>query len=462
MVFLRSRAVLLLTAIVVVQVSCTDGPARVKVDAAAPHVILVIIDTLRADHLPTYGYSRPTAPHLEALGERGWVFDQALAQSGWTLPATGSILSGLLPSEHGAVRDGTDMRRFGRFEPSTPTVAEAFSAAGYRTGAVVNNTFLAPDFGFQRGFDSYDYRGASDMEHRTAIETVDAGLAWLDADPSPAFAMLHFMEPHVSYAANKPERGSFAGVGKELLVPFPFHRPHSGLPIFHDNQAARDQVMGLYDEEILAADRGVGHLVRGLAKRGLTEKTWIFVTSDHGEELWDHGGFEHGHHLMGELVRVPLIAAGPGITHRRVAEPVAQVDIHATLVGLSGHRAAHKSHGVDLAWALGAPGRLAADRAIVAEDCLYGPWRSAVTVGRHRLQMNHKSGVSTLFTVDAQGQNDRLVQDGPGREEVAARLLEIMQRQRKGRGSPKVEWSKDTLDLDAGKLEQLRALGYVR
>ncbi len=458
----RVSVVLLLTAIVVAQVSCTKGPGRAKVDASAPHVILLIIDTLRADHLPTYGYSRPTAPHLEALGERGWVFDQALAQSGWTLPATGSILSGLLPTEHGAVRDGADMRRFGRFDPPTPTVAEAFSAAGYRTGAVVNNTFLAPDFGFQRGFDSYDYRGASDLEHRTAMETVDAGLAWLDADSTPAFVMLHFMEPHISYAAKKPERGTFTGVGKDLIVPFPFQRPHAGLPIFRGNKAARDQVMGLYDEEILAADRGVGYLVRGLAKRGLTDKTWIFVTSDHGEELWDHGGFEHGHHLMGELVRVPLIVAGPGARPRRVAEPVAQMDIHATLVGLSDHRAARSGHGVDLSWALDAPGRLVTDRAIVAEDCLYGPWRSAVTVGRHRLQMNHQNGVSTLFTVDEHGQNDRLVRHDPEREKVAGRLLEIMQRMRKSRGAPKIARTDNALDLDAAKLEQLRALGYLR
>ena len=165
--------------------ACTEPPQPPR-PAAESHVILVIVDTLRADHLPIYGYPRPTAPHLQALAERGWVFDRALAQSGWTLPATGSILSGQLPTEHGAVRDGVDVARFGKFEPSTQTAAEAFAAAGFRTAAVVNNVFFAPEFGFNRGFETYDYQGPTPLAHRSAVETVDAGLqrAWDRLSPT--------------------------------------------------------------------------------------------------------------------------------------------------------------------------------------------------------------------------------------------------------------------------------------
>ncbi len=418
----------------------------------------MIIDTLRADHLPSYGYSRQTAPYLQALGARGWVFDRAFAQSGWTLPATGSILSGLLPTEHGGVRDGNDMRRFGRFDPPSPTAAEAFTTMGYRTGAVVNNTFLAPDFGFNRGFASYDYRGADSMQHRSAVDTAAAGLQWLDSAATPAFLMLHFMEPHTSYAAGAPERGLFATLGEEANVPFPFHLQHGKPPFAPRDPGAREIVAALYDEEIHAADRGIGQLVEGLSKRGLIDSTWIIVTSDHGEELWDHGGFEHGHHLMGELLRVPLIVAGPATTHRRIAAPVSHIDIHATLLALSGHAQIDGSGGLDLVRAAQEPGRLPAARPIVAEDCLYGPWRSAVTVGGYRVETNHQSGKTSLFALDAYGQGDRAI--ATGKDDIRRDLESTMQRLRGGRGAPQV--ASRALNLDAAKLEQLRALGYLR
>jgi arylsulfatase A-like enzyme len=454
-----------MTLLVAATAGCTADPEHTSHQSSAPagtvrpHLVLVIIDTLRADHLPTYGYARATAPHIQALGERGWVFEQALAQSGWTLPAMGSILSGRLPSEHGAVRDGNDMRRFGRFAPQTPSTAEVLAAAGYRTGAVVNNTFLAPDFGFQRGFDHYDYQGASAMQHRAAVATADAGLAWLDTAATPAFLVLHFMEPHSSYAAGPPERGRFAPTDEELRVPFPFHMEHGKFATSAADAAALEQIAALYDEEILAADRGVGRLVEGLSERGMLDDTWIIVTSDHGEELWDHGGFEHGHHLMGELLRVPLIVAGPTTTPRRVLRPVAHVDVHATLVGLGGDATADRGHGLDLTWALQAPDRLPAERAMVAEDCLYGPWRSAVTRGRYRLETNHMTNQSRLFEIDRYGQNDRAADE---KVEIANALSQEMHRLRGGRGAPRLADTTRVLDLDAAKLEQLRALGYLQ
>ena len=439
--------------------SCSETETGSLEPRSRPHVVLLIIDTLRADHLPTYGYARSTAPNIDALAKRAWVFDRALAQSGWTLPATGSILSGLLPTEHGAVRDGRDMRRFGRFDPATPTIAETFSAAGYRTGAVVNNTFLAPDFGFNRGFDHYDYEGATSMQHRSALATVEAGLTWLDSSPTPAFLLIHFMEPHTSYAAKEAFHGHF---GKnESKVPFPFHLEHGKYPFAPRDEARRNAVKTLYDEEILAADEGVGRLVDGLNQRGLTQSTWILITSDHGEELWDHGGFEHGHHLMGELVRVPLIAAGPDTTHRRIRAPVSHVDLHATLVGLSGRSPISATHGIDLAKAIDDPTQLPEDRPIVAEDCLYGTWRSAVTVGMHRLERNHINNSTTLFEIDSYGQSDRAIEN-PEAKTTIAKLDAVMKRLRKGREAPKIEHSAKALNLDAAKLEQLRALGYVR
>lgn len=452
-----SRILAATTLVVLAAAGCTRELETTRASSQRPNAVLVIIDTLRADHLPTYGYPRPTAPNVAALGRRGWVFDRALAQSGWTLPATGSILSGLLPITHGGIRTHDRERPFGRFDPSTPTTAETFAAAGYRTGAIVNNAFLGPKFGFDRGFDFFVFRGKRPFQHRSAVETVEMGLDWLDRSPGPAFLMLHFMEPHAGYAARKPDRGKFAPAGKNLKVPYPFRR-RDGKSMRDPSRPVINQVEGLYDEEIRAADRGVGELVRGLSARGLLDDTWIVVTSDHGEEFWDHGGFEHGHHLMGELVRVPLVIAGPGVSPRRIEKPVTQMDIHATLVGLTNHDGAEPGRGIDLVWALEDPGRLPADRPVVAENCMYGNARRAsVTRGRYRLETNLLTGTSSLFELDAFGQNDRpaAADKEAVRQELAALLAEI----RAERPVPRSET--EGAQIDERTREQLRALGYL-
>jgi arylsulfatase A-like enzyme len=453
----RPSRILAATSLVVIAVGgCTREPETTPASSKRPNAILVIIDTLRADHLPTYGYPRPTAPNIEALGKRGWVFDRALAQSGWTLPATGSLLSGLLPITHGGIRTDDSMGFFGKFDPSTPTTAETFAAAGYRTGAIVNNSFLGPKFGFDRGFDFFVHRAERPFQRRSAVETVEMGLAWLDQSTEPAFLLLHFMEPHAAYAARKPERGRFAPAGKNLQVRYPFRR-QDGKRMRDPSQFTINQVEGLYDEEVRAADRGVGDLVRGLSVRGLLDETWIVVTSDHGEEFWDHGGFEHGHHLMGELVRVPLVIVGPGVTPRRIEKPVTQMDVHATLVARTHHEDINPGRGIDLAWALEEPGRLPADRAVVAENCMYGdPQRATVTRGRYRLETNFRTGTSSLFELDAFGQNDRPAVDKEAlREELAALLEQI----RGDRRAPRSEAG--AARIDDTTREHLRALGYL-
>ena len=159
---------------------------------------MVVIDTLRADHLSLHGYERPTSPRLDALAKDGLWFNRAYAQSGWTLASFASLLTGLYPHQHNVSRDGCLPDQFGRMAPATVTLAEALKASGYATAAWMNNTFLAPDFGLNDGFDVYDYQGATNTTHRSGPETVAAGLAWLDTlEKANSFLMLHFMEPHL-------------------------------------------------------------------------------------------------------------------------------------------------------------------------------------------------------------------------------------------------------------------------
>ena len=132
-----------------------------------PDIILIVIDTLRADRLGIYGHDRPTSPNIDALARNGTWFRRAYAQSGWTLASMTSLLTGQLPHQHRVCRDAVQTDRFGSLPEPETTLAESLTSAGYRCGAVVNNTFLAPGFGLNQGFDWYDYQGATNEQIRS-------------------------------------------------------------------------------------------------------------------------------------------------------------------------------------------------------------------------------------------------------------------------------------------------------
>ena len=198
-----------------------DADSR-KEDGEQPDIVLVVIDTLRADHLGCYGHERPTSPNLDAMAGAGLRFARAYAHSGWTLASFTSLFTGLLPHQHRVGRAAADVSQFGRLAPEVVTLAEAVGAAGYTTAAVMNNTFLAPEFGLNQGFgDNYLWHGATNDAHRSADETVTMALDWLGQQQAPAFLVIHMMEPHLDYAPPADIRGTFTPI-----VP-PFHVPLS-------------------------------------------------------------------------------------------------------------------------------------------------------------------------------------------------------------------------------------------
>lgn len=181
--------------------------------AAQPsgQVILIVVDTLRADHLGTYGYALPTSPEIDRRAEGGAVFERAFSTSSWTLPAFGSIHTGRYPARHqagsrsggqarregrGDEEFGARRRRFSRLAPDLPTLAETFAEHGFATGAIINNPFLHEGFGVARGFGTYDY----DQE-RAADGVVRSALDWIDEQSDRFFLLVHFMDPHLPYNA---------------------------------------------------------------------------------------------------------------------------------------------------------------------------------------------------------------------------------------------------------------------
>ena len=279
-------------------------------------VLLVVLDTVRADHLSAYGYERATSPDLDRLAEEGELYTNAWSQSPWTLPSVATILTGLPPHLHGAERTGEGL--FGVLE-DVPTLAEWLQQLGWRTAAVTNVVWLHPRSGLARGFDSYDHRETDETNrgHRDARTTTDAALDWLRAldERESFFLMVHYFDAHLAYDPPAPYDTMF-GDGGASAIPEGFGSAAEVFAIRDGRRRLDDRerasLISRYDGEIRFAGDELGRLRREMEALGVWDETLVIVAGDHGEEFWDHGGFEHGHSHHRELLRVPLIVRDPG------------------------------------------------------------------------------------------------------------------------------------------------------
>lgn len=279
--------------------------------AREQNVLLVSIDTLRPDHLGSYGYAEAQTPRLDALAAAGVRFAQATTVTPLTLPAHSALLTGTFPGTNG-VRDNG-----GFYLPEEQvTLAEVLRAKGYRTGGFVSAFVLDSRWGihqgFERYFDNFDlskYEGLGmDAVQRPGAETVAKALDWLGQDRRrPFFAWVHLYEPHTPYAAPEPYRSRFpAGM------------------------------VGAYDAEVATADDLVGRLLDGLATDGRLGRTLVAVVGDHGESLGEHREQTHGFFVYDATVQIPLILSGPSLPARTVTDQVRIVDVMPTLLDLLG------------------------------------------------------------------------------------------------------------------------------
>jgi len=287
------------------------------------NVILISADTMRADHVGSYGYSRPTTPNIDALASRGVLFENAISQSSWTRPAHFSMLTGRFPNEHGiiALKDREPPR------DEIVTLASALFAHGYRTAAFTGGLNLSAAFGFDRGFETYRSNG------KYFRDNLEETRLWLDRHGDEKFFLFwHGYDPHTPYASDPIDRAA-------LDIP---PRPVVGLrracraPRF---RAEVSRYVAEYDAVVHRADRYVGKLLAEIEARGLAERTVIVFTSDHGEEFLEHGRCFHVNTLYREVLHVPLVIAGPGLEARRVRRLVpASVSIAPTILEIVGAR----------------------------------------------------------------------------------------------------------------------------
>lgn len=326
---------------------CTRPPAS----PPRPSVVLVVIDTLRADHLGVYGYGRATSPRLDVLARRGTRFARAHAPSSWTAPSVASILTGRYPAVHGVERSTAVLGA------NVPTIAETFRAAGWRTVAYsANPAFVTPEMGFARGFERFEVlkgpevpaddpgdKVQADQSMKrfvrvaTAAELTDAVLADLDAAPRdrPQLLYVHYFDPHAAYVPPPSYVERFGVAPGDLARADRQWKAMAGLHVPADPKDLT-KLVALYDGEIAYTDEHVGRLLDGIATR-LPGPLVVAVTADHGEEFGEHDGMLHARTLFEEQVRVPLILFGDGVaTARVVEEPVSLVGLFATLATLAG------------------------------------------------------------------------------------------------------------------------------
>jgi len=318
-----------------------------------PNVLFVVVDTLRADHLSSYGYPLATTPHIDELATQGLRFTHAQSPRAKTTPAVASMLTGLYPHDHG-VRDLTTP-----LDRDVPTLAECFRRGGYDTGAIVGNYVLQKDLsGLDRGFklwveDFPTTQGVppDDVPQRTASSLTDGALAALGleepvgsagriVDPErPWFLYLHYMDPHGFYDPPEEHRlfqtGGAAPIPAENQAPLPFGReeiiatynvpPDAWL---EDGRVDANSVIARYDGEVHFADAEIGRLLARMEAAGMLEDTWVVFVSDHGESLGEHGyWFEHGRYPYEATCRVPLIIHPPRNLAKRPEPGVRSADI---------------------------------------------------------------------------------------------------------------------------------------
>ncbi len=413
----RARSTRVLAVVGLVLIACGVGawllirpPAASK--PAPGCVILITIDTLRADRLGCYGARRVRTPSLDRLAAESTLFERAYSPSPWTKPAVTSMLTGLDPAVHGIVSGGQD-------DPPLPgsveLLAERMHDAGYRTGAFGYNPYVAMVEDLRRGFRDYFimprldaeipldlYEGIDPRDTTAAISGITE--RWLaQRGDERFFCWMHFYDPHLPYDPPKdywtddhrsqPDPAASRGPTEEMHSQ-PFYRPD-------DNE--RRQLRGLYDSEIQYVDDAVGRVIATLKRLGRYEDALIIVSSDHGEEFWEHGGFEHGHTAYDELLHVPLFVRTPHAASRRVATAVDTPSIYATIADACGlEPAEHAFATAPSLWPSIVEGVDPAPRdAIFAGFTLYWEPQRTVRFGRYKFVHKIISNDVELYDIEA-------------------------------------------------------------
>ncbi len=311
---------------------------RTEASSAEPNIVLIVMDTLRADRTSAYGYGRRTTPSLDALAARGTLYESAFSTSSWTWPSTASILTGLEPGAHGVISDAESY-----LADEIETLAEVLQLEGFTTAAFACNPLVSRSRNFDAGFETFESTPDRFVMSEQMLPSI---LGWIEAHASVRFFLyLHLVDPHELHRSRPEDRAKFVGERPSDLPEHALHeyaeRLLAGEARALDGSWQTDRVVpeaharwlgGAYDAAIATGDRALGEVLAKLDALSLRENTIVVFTSDHGEEFLEHGHLQHGQSVHTELVHVPLVIAGPGFeVGQRVEMPVSNRHVAPTL-----------------------------------------------------------------------------------------------------------------------------------
>ncbi|HLP48005.1 MAG TPA: sulfatase [Candidatus Kapabacteria bacterium] len=411
---------------------------------AEPNVVLIVLDTLRADHLPFYGYEKNTAPFLTNLASRGVVFENTFSTSSWTGPATASIFTSLYPFQHG-VTTGFFAGKFfkveiNRIPNDIKTLPELLKENGYKTYCVANNPNICIEEGFNQGFDKFaSFKNGEEKKMTLQLEN------WSNEIKTQKkyFLYIHYNDCHMPYIARKPW--------------------------YEKKEKIRDDAISRYDSEISHVDEKIRKMYEQF---GWDKNTLLIVTADHGEEFWDHKKNGHGKTLYAEVIRVPLLIYFPGEkhAHKRIEANSSNIDILPTIREYLGAKNNQVEEGIDLLPYVESEKKddEKSKRRIFLHLLKYNP-NSDGTIAYYKAviyqewkyifaDMFQKKHSRELFNMkdDPKEQNNVYKKRVSLAQKIFAQFTEFEKKCRK--------FSQETkkIDLDKKKMDELKTLGYVQ
>lgn len=383
------------------------------------NIVLIVIDTLRFDHLGCYGYVSDTSPRLDRFSEQSVLFEKAYSHAPWTHPSVTSIMTSLHPNEHGV----TQWKH--RIKSSLITLPEVLHDAGYRTEAFVSHVLFRPVFGYRQGFDLYDFSVLdTGNPHKIATSALisDKAVAALQRIKGPFFLFLHYFDPHANY----------------------LH--HEEFDFSETSDISR------YNSEIAFTDLHIGRVLDEISNKGLLDKTIVVVVADHGEEFRDHGGTQHTNTLFEELIHIPLLVRVPWVRPERVDEVVVESDIAPTLLDLVGLPIPGQFKGKVIRFGL--EGVVAENRTVFSET-RRGANKKCIIRDGYKLILNQKKNRIRLYNLlkDPFERVNLVSREKKRGTALLSALLDFYKQ------SPE---SSQVIELSDELVERLESLGYVQ
>lgn len=452
----------------------SDGSAERK----APSIIIVLIDTLRADYLGSYGFEGGISPYLDRMATESVLFERCYAQAPSTLPSVASLFTSLHPTAHGVV--GKNPRRIERptddsrpsantIPPDAITLAEALSATGYATAAFVTNPWLAREFRFDRGFRLYEHRfRGSGIPAHLALKGAFRWLSTASKDPRPFFIYVHLMDVHGPYDAPSSDveavrESSSLGVDRELT-----DTEIGGIANYFRtsewvNGDDGKRLRGWrtrYAGGVHAVDRRLEPFFEGLRSKGILDDAVVVLTSDHGEELCEHHGWNHGRNLYDHQLHVPLIIRYPwdGLRGVRVPDVVSLGDLMVTLLNIAGAAIPESAAGTDLTPSPHNRTRADSEHVTMAAGIGRRPSLHSIQTRNHKLIFDIASGDAELYDLDADpGEQTDLSET---EVDTVQRLVLRLQGELQRVGAAPAR-TRSAVEMSPEMEERLRALGYL-